>query len=136
MVSNEDLQITMSSTTDSNELEQTTNNLQTLDLNTATPTDKPSNFFALPAELRQRILLFSITDEDLSGYTELSLNYYTRPVLVPIKNDPKKCKLWKNQLDLVHAQVNQDMVWVFKKRKELAKEIPGDGREARWAAGY
>lgn len=126
----------MFSTTNSNELEQTTKSLQTLDLNVTPSDDKPSKFLALPAELRQRILLFSITDEDLSGYTEFSLNYYTRPVLVPIKNDPRNFKLWKNQLDLVHPQVNQDMVWVFKKRKELAKEIPDDGREARWAAGY
>lgn len=124
----EHLQTTMSSTNDNN-----------LKQPTATPDeDKKLTLLALPQELRQRILLFSVTNEDISGYLEIKLLYHSRPLQVTVPYDPKRLKLWKRRLDLVHPQIQKDMVWVFKRRDQLANKLTyfDDGRGARWAAGW
>ncbi|TLD18877.1 hypothetical protein E2P81_ATG01605 [Venturia nashicola] len=104
----------------------------------ATEKDKKLELLALPQELRQRILLFSVADDELDGYMEISLKYHRRPLQIAIPYEPRKLKQWKTRLDLVHSQIQKDMVWVFKRRGYLASKIPfpNDGRESRWAPGW
>lgn len=119
--------------TNNNDLEQTP------DTHSALDQCKKFNILALPQEVRQRILLFSITDEELVGYIEISLLWHhSRPLRISIPYDRAKFKQWKIRLELVHSQIKKDMVWVSKRRHELAEAIPflNDGRESRWAPGW
>jgi hypothetical protein len=87
---------------------------------------KRVDIFSLPVELRQLILSYTVTEDDLRGYITFQLKWFQQPLRHVIKFDKHKLQAWNDTLDKVHRQITEDMKWVNEqciKRAEMAGDL-------------
>ncbi|QDS77016.1 hypothetical protein FKW77_006373 [Venturia effusa] len=96
---------------------------------------KHSSYLGLPMEIRQKILHYTITDEDLEADTDINHRRYDHFIkgvtwcMEVVKFNGSATMFWADMLKTVHSVVEDDMWSVMKRWKTRGQELADQNTE-------
>ena len=97
---------------------------------------KHSYFLSIPIEIRQKILLYTITDEELENDMKSMVIRKDMKVIESQTFDGSLTMFWADQLKTLHPMVEDDMCFVMKEWKSRGHALASEKHIVTWRWCY